>query len=657
MFIETDITKNAPFRFYEKREHKLTGLLHLTKKGLLGYGIFDWEDGMLRSNPTGDLVFGKNTVKSSTSIFEIKKAGEKEAVFRQEDAEIFLDFKNRKAEYKAAKGLMTDMPYNKYKTELDNFSWDFDKKIVNIKSSSGNQGKFLALGEGQDSLSFEAAQAIYDIELGSFRINGVEDIRVADAFIIPKGGVVDVSGAAMMKSFEDARIIADTSNKNHQIVKAKIDVISKGEYKASGYLEFNIEGLKEQEILFKEIKVLEGITSGNGSVGGQDSFYLDKGSMFKGDIKMSAQSKNLDFDGYAKLRSDVIPSPQWFSIKSRIDKKDMMIDFTVPENPEGEKLYVGLFLGMDSLFLYPRILSQKLTANDRPIFTAEGIIKFDDKNKIYSFGDSLKVKNPDSIGNLFTISEIDTLVNIIGRFDFGKGFNRPKMPQFNMYSAGEMSFSLPVDSNKVTYQFNSAMLLDFPLPDVLSNIIFSDLTSSEETMDKIMYTSSNNLRIKSRLENIIRDEKIIAKMFEKMEDENILQAPAELKHTFIFPRLTLKWSDKTQSFVSSGKITLSNMKGKHIGQVLSGAVEILPDPSRGDVLTFYFSSPNGDWYLFQYSNGILSTVSSSVNYMTALTAIKKKDLKIKTENGESIEIVPGNSAQQSIFKEKVDGAF
>jgi hypothetical protein len=91
--------------------------------------------------------------------------------------------------------------------------------------------------------------------------------------------------------------------------------------------------------------------------------------------------------------------------------------------------------------------------------------------------------------------------------------------------------------------------------------------------------------------------------------------------------------------------------------VLSGAIEVLPDPARGDVLTFYFSSPNGDWYLFQYSNGIMSTVSSNVNYMAALTAIKKKDLKLKTENGESIEIVPGNSAMQSILKDKVDGAF
>ena len=657
MFIETDANKNAPFRFYEQREHKLTGLLHLTKKGLIGYGVFDWDGGLLRSNPTGDFMFGKKNVKSTTSIFEIKKPGEKDLAFRQENAEILVDFESNKAEFIADKGQMTDMPFNKYKTELDKFIWDLDKKIVDIRSSSGNPGMFLALGEGQDSLSFEAAQATYDINLGSFRINGVENIRVADAFIIPKGGVVDVAGAAAMKSFDDARIIADTSNQNHQIIKANIDIVSKGEYKASGYLEFNIDDLKEQEILFKEIKVIEGITTGNGSVGGQDSFYLDKGAMFKGDIKMSAQSKNLDFEGFAKMTSQAIPYPQWFTIKSRIDKKDVMIDYLVPENTEGEKLYVGLFLGMDSLYLYPRVLAPKLAANDRPVFTAEGIIKFDEKNKTYYFGDSTKVNDPDSVGNLLTVSELDSMVSITGRFDFAKGLNSPKMPQFTVNTAGEISFTYPRDTAQTAYQFNAAMLLDFPLPDVLTNVIYSDFTSSEESMEKIMYSSSANNRMKSRLANIIRDEKMMSKMWEKTEEENITTPPAELKHSFIFPRMSLKWSEKTQSFVSSGKIALSNLKGKHIGQMLRGTIEILPDPSRGDVFTFYLNSPNGDWYFFQYTNGILSTVSSNVNYMTALTAIKKKDLKIKTENGESIEIVPGNSAQHNIFKEKTDAAF
>jgi hypothetical protein len=656
MFIETDANKNAPFRFFGKREHKLTGLLHLTKKGLMGHGVFDWEEGMLRSNPTGELMFGTNSVKSETAIFEIKKPGEPLPLFRHESAEINIDFKDRKGELLADKSQMTDLPFNQYKTELDKFDWDMEKKIVEIRSSSGNAGMFLALGEGMDSLSFEAAQATYDIDLGSFRVNGVENIRVADAFIIPKGGIVDVTGSAMMKSFEEARIVADTSNKNHQILKANIEIISKGDYKASGYLEFNIEDLKEQEILFKEIKVVDGITTGSGSVEAQDSFFLDKGSMFRGDITMNAQSKNLDFAGFAKLKSNAIPYPQWFSIKSRIDKKNVTIDYAVPENLEGEKLYVGLFLAMDSMHIYPTILSQKLSGNDRPIFTAEGIIKFEEQQQIYYFGDSAKVEDPTVNGNLLYISELDSQVNLIGRFDFNKGLNRPKMPQVSLYCAGNLKFKMD-EQEAQQYEFNTAMLMDFPIPDLLSNIIYQDLTSNEESMQKIMYSSSSNVNMKSRLANIIRDDKIIAKMWEKTEDENTIPAPPELKHTFILPNVTLKWSDKTQSFVSTDKIALSNLKGKHIGQMLSGAIEILPDPARGDVLTFYFNSPNGDWYMFQYTNGILTTASSSVNYMNTFTAMKKKDLKLKTENGESLEILPGNSAQYAIFREKVEGAF
>ena len=172
-----------------------------------------------------------------------------------------------------------------------------------------------------------------------------------------------------------------------------------------------------------------------------------------------------------------------------------------------------------------------------------------------------------------------------------------------------------------------------------------------------MYSSTSNVNMKSRLSNIIRDDNIISKMWEKAEDENILIVPNELKHSFIIPQLELRWSEKTQSFVSKGKLNLSHIKAKHIGQKISGTLEIMPDPIRGDIITFYFNSPNGDWYFFQYTNGIMTTASSNVNYMTTLSGLKKKDLKLKTPNGESVEILPGNSAQYSIFKEKTDTAF
>jgi hypothetical protein len=654
MFIETDVNKNAPFKFFAERKHTLTGLLNLTRKGVMGHGTFDWDEGMMRSNPMGDLVFGKKKITSATSIIQIKKTGETEPAFRNESVEAVVDFENRKGEFKALdKSIMTDLPFNKYQTELDKFTWDMDKKTVLIESSTGNPGMFLALGDGQDSLSFEAVRAVYDLNIGSLNVNGVENIRVADAFIVPKGGLVDIQGAASMNSFEEARIIADTANQNHQIVKASIQVISKSEYKASGYLEFNVDGLKDQEILFKEIKVEDGITTGNGSVGGQDSFYLDKGSMFKGDIKMSAQSKNLNFEGYAKLNSEVIPNPKWFTIKSRIDKKNVLIDFKTPENPEGERLQVGLFLATDSLHLYPRILEPK-SGNDKQIFTAEGVIKYDANADAYYFGDSAKVEKPAVPGNLLSIAESDAMVNIIGKFDFNRGFIKPKMPKIDIEAAGDISFDL---DSIIEYKFNMAMLLNFPIPDVLTNLIVTDLTSNEESMEKINYEGTSNLKMKSRLENLFKDTADVEKAWAKVVEENRLLLPETVKHTFLLPVITLKWSEKTQSFVSTGKIGLSNLKGKHIGQMLAGGLEILPDPARGDVLTFYITSPNGDYYLYQYSNGVLTTISSNVIYMTTLTAMKKKDTKLKTENGESLEILPGNSGQYTIFKEKLDTAF
>jgi hypothetical protein len=105
---------------------------------------------------------------------------------------------------------------------------------------------------------------------------------------------------------------------------------------------------------------------------------------------------------------------------------------------------------------------------------------------------------------------------------------------------------------------------------------------------------------------------------------------------------------------------LSSIKGKHVGQVLKGGIELQMDPLRGDVLTFYFSSAGDQWYFFQYTNGVLTTTSASggeYDYSAVLTALKKKDLKVKTENGGTFEIIQGNPGQYAAFKQRMQAAY
>jgi len=253
-----------------------------------------------------------------------------------------------------------------------------------------------------------------------------------------------------------------------------------------------------------------------------------------------------------------------------------------------------------------------------------------------------------------TVEEQTAKVSAEGRFDFNKGFERVG-PTVDVDVVGDFSFFLNKESD---FQFKTTMKFDFYLPQTLRDIIVTDLQSAEDLIDKVMYTSIKNKSLHRHMKNFIEDDKKFEKMWKKVKDDERLQLPVDLEHAFFFINNPLVWSNKTQTFVTKGRrLQLASIGGKHVGQVLKGHIEIMNDPSRGDVLTFYFISPQGDWYYFSYQAGFLKTISSNPDYTNAISALKKKDRRIKTENGQYIEVVIGSPSEYSSFKNKASAAF
>lgn len=659
MHIESSIMEGAPFEFFDSTDFNLEGALTLTPKGLLGRGTFDWHGATLESNPGGDFVFGKRTIASESSSVIIKTTGDLGFAFENENVRTLVDFDKMTGDFAALEAdLSTDLPYNSYETTLDQFHWDMKTDHLYMDAQDGKTGFFLATEQAHDSLLFEGKKADYDLNTGLLKIDGVELIRVADAYIYPKDEHIEIEEAAHMRTLEDSKIICDTTNKNHVIQRATINVLSRSEYKADGYLEFDIEG-KKQEIRFADVHVVQGepgefITEGKGTVADSMDFNLDKRTKFKGEVTLLAKSKDLRFGGYAKISSAVIPDPQWFTIDSKVDKKDVSIEYENPTNPDGQNMYVGLFLDLDSMYVYPSILAPKKNPTDRSIFTTTGILKFNTQKDMYIFGDSARVLGDAEAGKLLTVEEQTAKVSAEGRFDFNKGFERVG-PNVDVDVVGDFSFFLNKESD---FQFKTTMKFDFYLPQTLRDIIVTDLQSAEDLIDKVMYTSIKNKSLHRHLKNFVEDDKKFEKMWKKVKDDERLQLPTDLEHAFFFINNPLVWSNKTQTFVTKGRrLQLASIGGKHVGQILKGHIEIMNDPSRGDALTFYFISPQGDWYYFSYQAGFLKTISSNPDYTNAISALKKKDRRVKTENGQYIEVVIGSPSEYSSFKNKASAAF
>lgn len=660
MYIESSLADGAPFQFFDSTDFYLDGSLTLTPDGLLGRGKFDWYGATLESNPGGDFKFGKQSIASPSAAVIIKSQGVQKFAFENENVDAIIDFEKQTGDFISQEAdLATDLPYNSYQTSLDQFHWDMKTDHIFMDAQEGKTGFFLATEQAQDSLVFLGEKADYDLNTGLLKIDGVEYIRVADAFVYPKDKHIEIEEASHMRTLEDSRIIADTLNQNHVIQRATINVLSRNEFKADGYLEFNVENHKDQEIRFDNVTSAQEepgmfVTVGSGTVEESANFYLDKRTRFKGDVNLNSKSELLTFSGYAKISSAVIPTQEWFGIDSKIDKRNVSIVYDNPKNPDGENLFVGLYLDLDTMDLYPAILSPKHNPTDRSIFSTTGVLKFDNEKNQYMFGDSARVLGDAEAGQLFTVSEKNAKVIASGRFDFNKGFEGEGNPDFLVDIVGDFTFFL---NTKSDYLFETSTNLNFYLPQNLRDIIVNDLQSNDELIDKVLYASIKNDKLHQHMKNYIKDDKKFERMWKKVKDDERLQLPNDFLHTFFFVNNKLLWSTKTESFVTQGKrLQLASIGGKHVGQLVKGHLEILNDPARTDAMTFYIISPNGDWYYFSYQRGFLKTVSSNPDYNNAIASLKTKDRRVKTANGNWMEIVIGSPGEYSSFKNKASAA-
>ncbi|MCH2022782.1 MAG: hypothetical protein MK207_09915 [Saprospiraceae bacterium] len=657
MYIES-IIDSIPFELFDSTNFNLNGSLFLTPKGLLGEGIIDWNGATLSSNEGGNFQFGTHTINSKSTALKIKSSGDIEFAFENDNVEAKIDLLNQIGDFIAKEeDIATDLPYNSYETTLNQFHWDMSTNHIFMNAEDGKTGFFLA-AENQDSLVFLGERADFDLNTGMLKIDGVEFIRIADAFIYPKDKHIEIDQGSHMQTLFESTIIADTINQIHTIHEATINVLNRNNYTAEGLLEFNIDGFKDQQILLDNISIQksenQSITIGNGSVSDSSNFFLDKRTKFKGNVNLIANFEMLTFQGYAKMSSSVIPTTEWFEIDSKINKNDVLIEFNKPKNPQGEEMHVGLFLDLDTMLLYPAILTPKTNPTDRSIFSTIGLVKYDSKSEMHYFGDSARVSGNAEVGNLFTVSEKDGKVTASGHFDFNTGFNSENSPPVLVDVVGDFSFFLNKDSE---YLFETSMNLDFYIPQVLRDIIVSDLHSNPELEEKILYASVKNEKLHQHMKSFITDEHKFEKMWKKVTDDEHMHLPHGFKHTFFFINNELMWSPKTQSFITQGhSMQLANIAGKHIGQVVRGHLEILNDPTRGDALTFFIVSPNGDWYFFSYQSGFLKTVSSNPDYNNAISSLKPKDRKIKSSNGTHFEVIISSPSEYSSFKNKASSA-
>ena len=622
-----------PISMYREKAH-LVGEVSLEPSGLKGTGVMQFEGAELESRL---MQFNQDDFNADTADFRLSSADMSELAFKTVNVNAHIDFIKREGLFHSnGAGSYVDFPANQYYCYVDQFSWSMDQG--NLELSSTEQTAALSEGEDirlagsefvsthpeQDSLRFIAPRAEYQVKKSIIYAKDVQLIDVADARIYPDSGKVTIFKKARIETLKNAKVMANTVTRYHNLYNATIDITAKKMYNGEGFYDYIDETGTKQIIHYQKISVdTTGQTYANGRVGDSTLFTLSPHFEYLGDVKLEASKEYLTFSGFAKTRHNCIGiTSNWVKFSEDINPSLIYIPISkYPLNLMDDTLATGVLLGKDSSYVYPAFLSEKNRKNDIPIITADGYLFYNKESRAYLISNKEKITEIALPGNLISISTDTCKVYGEGQIYFGENIG-----QVSLSSVGNVSY----DMKENRADLDIMMALDFFFSDGALKIMSEEL-KSEITVQPVDYSRTTYERGLSELVGKEQADKLISEI---NLYGNYKKMPQQLIHTLMLTDLKMKWNDSTDSYISQGPIGLGSVNKFQVNKSLEGRIEIIKKRS-GDVLNIYVEASDKKWFFFNYQRGLMQAISSNDEFNTIVREVKPTKRKLKAEKGQS----------------------
>lgn len=677
-------TQKNNFSFYAGTT-QLEGSLTMRSTGLFGDGVLRRKDSEAAST---SIKFNKEGFLADNAKFKITP--DKEAAGSVPGKPILLgndidvDFNQVKGVVNLAintkKGQAVDdtlgssmeFPFAAYKTNINRAQWNIMAKTIAMKGDV-KTSTFTAVGDDQEGLTFNGAAALYDVEKMTLNISGVPRINSADALIYPAKGLVSVKRNGEMMALKNARLELDTVSLHHKLKNGNIQILSRTRFAGDAtYLFPTAAGdtasikmesfeLKEEPIVTADagaVKPTAKASRRKGTQTTQTSYYtvaraeVDEASnlllaprmQFKGNITMQAPDKDLALDGFLKpvlkKRADLISG--WIPFKEKIETFQITVDDKL-KNEGDQQLVAGIHHRIGSAGLYPTFLSPKEDSKDDDIFRATGIMRYDEKEKVFRIVPK-STDNLEDIEGAFTFNDPKGIMTFKGKL---KLLNAAP----NEYLLASGSARINVDSTQ--YRLTTLLAFTFPIADALNTAIADKLvkTNLEEKNDEPADDDLN--RISDKMLPII-GQKAVDEYRAKAQNQHVSLSAASPKFNamLVLANANLRWSDKANAFYSTGRLGVSNIQATDINAQMDGFVEIRKG-ATGDEATIYLEASPDVWVFYDYKPtpsgpGQLAIITSEQELNDRIT-VGTSDKKGKTT---LMEVVPATVDEKTQFVER-----
>ncbi len=644
---------------------KLSGAMMLTSKGVKASGQMSFEEVLVSSD---SYALYQNSFTSDSANFILYAEDKKTEALKVNGYKTAIDFTTRKGHFVSpGENEYIKLAVNNYTCKVDEFDWLMDQKqlkLVNYKTQA-NRDKYLKLSQdelialstqensffstdkSQDSLSFFALQANYDINTNVLKVEGARILRIADAAIFPANGNLTVGKDGKIENLKSAVLIADTSNRLHKFYNADLTVQGRKSYSGSGLYDYVPDKGDVQTIAVKSIQVdKNGQTVASAKVSDSAEFKLNSWFAFQGTADLAAARKGLSLNGYFKILQVCEKIPQeWIKLKGVVDPKDVKIpiDSSTLKNIGNGYLRAAVVYSGTANTIKPAFLAKADNSSDPNIVAADGLLTYDSKKNEYILAPKQKFSDPEAAGDKLSLSIDRCILHHEGKINFVDN-----LPYTQVTSTGTLDYFLIPDSLKA----NALVALDFPFSAELLDIFAKDVNSSE--LEGIEILSPD---YQLQLKEFVGKETVGRLLGEISSYGQYRKFPEQLNHPLVFADLKLHWNPDTRGFVSNQRIGINNVGTTNVLKYANGYIEFLKRRT-GDQFSFYLDLGQGKWYYFNFANGIFQAISSNADFNAKLAEIPEKKRMLKPDKEDrTYEFIISTNEKKNSFLRKMIQTF
>jgi len=622
------------FRIYNDSTF-LGGNLALRPGGLSGDGVMAMPEARLESD---SFRFSYLSIRSDSAGVQLKDRSRQDYAFVTNDVNIDISLGDRRGQFRAnGDATLIELPYNLYETELDDMVWYMEtdevalsqsKRLpentvdIGIDSLRRNGPRYVSRHPKQDSLSFVSPFAMYNYNTRLLEAREVPFVEVADAYVFPHQGLVEIGSQAAMTVLDSAKLLANKDNRQHMIFDASIHILGAMDYTGSGNYVYTDAFDNAYRIYFNRIWVDTSIQSqSKGVITEDDVFMLSPFFDFKGEVKLSASNPTLLFDGGTRIVHDCNIRKDWLRFTEAIDPADIQIP--IPEsmqNVELNKIFAGSLITRDSTHIYSAFLSGRKDYFDKNITGASGILIYDLDRARYIISDPEKITTPTLPGDFLSLDPATCQVYGEGPIDLTVEFGQVKIT-----SAGNALHKVDQDE----FSTNVSLGIDFYFSPEALHVMGREIDSLPDLEPGDMGSPRYQLAMRDLLGRELAG---------KLERElgltgTYAEIPPEWNHTIFFNELPLEWNQETRSFRRNGKIEIGNIGNVQVNKKVDAYIELV-EKGSGDILDIYMRVNDRTWYYIAYSPGGLQVLSSNREFNDIVFDLKAGERRIKGKAGQ-----------------------